>query len=649
MSVSIDLNDDFNENENRANEARAPERTQRVVKENGMQDQIYNPFENLTNGGLFAQDIIATEGDESFLKMLEIMQKTVAASKAAKSIDIIPFAKEAYPDLHFSVIAVVRNNVEPIAPGLPIHSFATMQLMLVEATGEPLRKQQVESRHRGRSYTITPTSEDVYNTYLVEFVTKAIMDRAPTLTKVYSLDPVIVRRTQKIDETSVKRMLVDAQVAVEERSRMRVPGFRDLNYTKLAAKGRDLIVPVTATIANQTKLDSQGQPIYSDATIDVDLEQQNDRSKNRVYIPNGPNASRRICSTSVMVDLVNVDPELIRGNSRKRSHRDFEPQVAWAPRIIVTAIEQFMTRTPSGIFFGLASLAEMAVHRKWAQTFRTSIGKKTDTLRDIGFLNVEANVNDDDVRYAKPLDTQPGVFGDREMEDFLDATVTPDALFAIDCPTSGPNAYATTMFVALARGDDRTRANAHETLANCLRDATGGLIDDFIDLDNVDIVVRDGGEKFHMGYWHDADLNMRDIREIDNYLAIATRVGNTQPELIQDWSATWLRDDTSEEARMAERLEYLEGVTDGTVVVTGTGIRVSLNAAVVEAFVKALEEGSVPIISRDSGEGDHFRSHRAVAKVTRSSLYRGQGLGQRSSYRRDREDPRENRYAARRY
>lgn len=610
----------------------------------------YTPFDNLTGNGVFGQAIVAADGDATFTKILDTMKKTLEASPGAKGIKVFGFDKESHQDLHFSVIAVVRDNSVPMAPGLSKHTFITTQLMLVEATGDALRAPppDTSSLRRGRSYTVTPTPEDVYNSYLVDFVQKQLFAVIPDVRTMYTLDPVIIRRTADTSEQSIKRMLQDAQIAVEVRSHQRVPGFKDMDYTSIGGN-RDVTVPVTATIGAETKFDSQGLPTYQDASISVDIERGSERGQ-RHYVPNGPNSSRRICQTSVMVDLVNVNPDYLQGQVRGKAARDFDPQVAWAPRLIVTGIEQFQTRTTAGVFFALASTAELGARRKWAETFRPSVGNKDKLgLRDIGYLNIEANLDNSDTRHGQVIDTSPAVFSDLDMEDMLDATVTHGALMAVDCPTSGPNAYTTTLLVNVARGDEVTRRESRKELIRALRDATGGRIDTFINLDQRDIVIG-SGDRFHMGYWTDMAGNLRDIRELDNYLAIAARLGKNDPELIRNWTDSWLASDVaSEDQRMAERLELIKAAAEGSVTVTGTGVRISLESEVIEAFALALADGDVPLVSRGTGDGEHFRSKRAVADVSRASLYTGSSFGIRDSgYRRDR-DERGNRFAPSRY
>lgn len=607
---------------------------------------VYNPFAGLKATNLFGQEVNASTGSEGFNAMIETMRKTLKANKVDDRFDVIGFPKEVHTNLHFSVIAIVRNNKVPLDETLPLHQFVTAQALLIESTGESLRPYTVEENRR--TFTHTPTSEDVYNRLMTDYLREQLSS-IYNGSNIYLIDPVIVRRTFKMDnEDAVKAQLVESQIAVETRSHIRVPGFMDFNYvSNLGSK--DLQLPVSVNITGgETRYDTQGLPIYIDATVDVAIERVGSRNS-RVYVPNSPDESKRMCQVGVMVELVPVDPELLDENrSRSRKNRDFTPEVAWAPRAVVTAIEQYLTRTPSGIFFAAASVAELGQDRIWAQTFRPTKNTDQQNLRDIGFLNIEANLDyeNNDSHFGQPIDTSAGRFSDRDMALLLDNTVTRYPMIAVDCMTTGSQAYYTTMLYNIARASTDAGKKSRLELIQSLRDATNGLIDDYIDLNKVDL-LEDAGELLHTGYWFDNAGKMRDIREIDNYLAIACCAGTNNPEMIQQWSDTWLRTDISEAQRMSERLTFIQSAASGTVTVTGTALRVTLNAEVVSAFVRALEAGGLPLISRDTGRGDQFQTHRSISRVRESTLYRGNGFGGRDTRR---EGGRySNSYAASRY
>lgn len=632
--LNLNLNTSTSGDAGRVTSSSSSSNTTREQKMNTAQPGTYDPFATLGVNTLFGQRVNASTGSEGFSAMVEIMNKTLKAAREDDRFDVVPFPKEVHTDLTCSVIAIVRNNKVPMAPGVPAHQFVTAQILLIEASGDSLRPYQSDDGNRSRSYTITPSAEDIYNRLLTDYVRKQLQTHyGESVKSVYLIDPVIVRRTFKMDaEESVKAQLVESQVAVETRSHVRVKGFKDFNYVQRLG-GNDLQLPVTVTMTGgETRHDTQGLPIYSDAVVEVAVERSNGRN-NRAPVPNSPDTSKKICQAGVMVELVPVDPILLEENrsNGRRDRRDFVPEVAWAPRVVVTSIEQFLTRTPSGIWFALASIAELGNKRLWAQTFRRAKGKNDEqNLRDIGYLNIEANLDTtNEERYGRVIDTSVGHFDDRDMGKLLDNTVTHYPMFAVDCLTTGSQAYYTTDLYNMARGSEEAKRHAKASIISSLRDATDNRIDDFIDLSTVRI-LEDEGELLHMGHWFDNHSQMRDNREIDNYLAMAKRFGDNNPDMIKEWCDTWLRGDVSEAQRMSDRLTLLQSAATGTVNVTGTALRVTLNADLINAFALALDAGNLPLVSRDGNDGDQFHSQRSVHRTTQSTLYRGRGFGNRN-------------------
>lgn len=641
--LNLNLNTGDNDRDNdRDRDNRGHHREVPRTSRDEVQQNVYNPFAHLSSGRVFGQVINPGSGSEAFNTLVKTMQKE---AEGVKSLDIIAFPRESFNNLTFSVIAVVRNNRVLLGPGAPKHNFVMAQLLIVECTGETPHP-YTDSSDTRRPFKVTPTAEDANNSLLTAFATEQLQQyyEADGVQTVYLIDPVVVRRSFDVTKVeTIKAQLSQSATAVETRSQVRVPNFKDYNYTTNLGS-TDTTLPVSVTMAaGETVTDLQGLPIHADAIVDVNVERRN--GTNRGPVMNSPTDSRLLCRTGVMVDLVPVDPELLEENRTKR-RGSFEPEVAWAPRGIITNIDQFLTRTPAGTWFSIASVLELARERTWAGTFRgVKAAKDSMNLRDLGMLNIEANVTGEDVRFADPIDTKDPAFDDRAMGIFLDNTVTRSMMLALDCTTTGNQAYMTTNFYNMARGKGDAKKRARSELVKSLRDATDYLIDDFIDLEKCDL-IEDSGDLVHMGVWYDNENRARDLRELDNYLAIASRMGKKNADVIGEWVRTWFDYNAPEDRRMADRLEILQAAASGSVTVTGSALRLTLSDEVLDAFVRALDEGKLPLVSRVSGNGDVFMNHRAVSKVAGRSLYRGAGFSREN---RERDGRGRKSYAADRY
>lgn len=629
MAVNIDNNSGNNANQDTGrNDQRTVSQEARTFTssttpvEKKMSNAFFDPFADNGRGNQVLGRMIHPEsGSEAFKRVIDLMTKATASTNGA--IEIVPFAREIHDQLSYSVIAVVRTNKVPVGPGVPKHDFVTAQLFIMEATGEvPRPFEQGEGRNR---FTVTPTMEDANNTLLVDYVTGNLKKLYGDETIVTLIDPMIIPRDQDLSKDDRILHQLDASItAVNTRTFVRIPGFQDYNFVARHSGNNMQLAVSTRMTGGETRTDLTNRPFYANAEVVVAIEKNGPRQQGEVF--HSPSTNQDVCSASVFVDLVPVDPQLLEDNraTRRSRGRDFEPQAAWAPRLTAVHIEQYMTRTPAGILFALTSLSQLAQDRAFAETFRPNKTNRDGiNLRDIGYLNIEANLDNEESGFGSPVNTSEASFDDRAMGTFLDLTVTRFPILSVDCATTGASAYYTTGLYNVARGRADTERRAQAELMHSLRCATNGLIDEYIN--SSDKFVDGEGELVHVGVWEDESGRVRDLREIDNYLAVAVLAAKN-PSLIADWAETYYRTDVAEARRMADRWTILTSLTAGTARQTGTALRVTINNKVVDGFVNSLKDAKLPMVSRDSGNGDAFTVHRAISRGASHSLYRGNGM-----------------------
>lgn len=606
-----------------------PQNQSRNEKPAMSNQQAYSPFSyGNQNQGTFGQRIQPNEGSAIFAKVTEVMNKALVANKAESMYDIVALPREIHKTLSFSVLVVVRNNKVPLADSLPLQNFVVGQAFIVASTGTVPARYQDNSSFR-RPVVVTPTVEDANNSLLVKYITDVLRDKYGSQNlDVMLLDPVVIPAEVNItDESYINKLLSSSATAVETRAQSKVPGFQDFNFVA-AMGGSDLEMPVSVDPTPDTQVDLTNRPIYGDAVVSVAVESAQVRG-NHTQVMNSNNDSRPVCQTLVMTDLVPCEVDLLEDNRALRNMK-FDPRVAWAPRLTARNIDQYLTRTGSGTMFAIASIAELARNRDWAQTFRTTRGTRNggENYRDVGYLNIEANLKNEEGNYGSPIDTSLGVFSDADLGDLLDCTVAKNPILAVDCYTTGPNAYQTTALALAARGNRDVKEAANRGLMHSMNCATNGILGQLIDLETP--VVEGRGDLIHVGYWFDGDKK-RDIAELDTYLAFATIGGIKNPKLAQEWMATYFSDD-DEEVRMANRLQLLESAATGSMTLTGTALRVTINADVIAAFVEAMARGKLPLVAR-GGEGDLFTTRRPVSNLASRSVYRGDGFGRHTERR----------------
>lgn len=603
----------------------------------------FNPFGtgSLGRSALLGQVVAETGSSANFSALMDLMNKALEAEKTvASAIDLIPLPRESFTQLHFSVILVVRNNKVLLAQNAPKVDFVTAQALLIEASNDKPRAYADNNGNSRSAIMITPTSDEAYNDRLISFIKDQLAAKYPGQ-RVVLADGVVVPTEFTVDETSVKRLLSSTTTAVNTVALQSVPGFVDWNLaTSLnVSRNNRMELPVQLDFADREPHTVLGSPIHADVTVEVGID-AGERGRPELNDGLGYNV---LSSTMVAVELVPVPEQQLEDASRVRFQQP--PKAAWAPRLNIVGVNQYYTRTTAGMLFAIASANELNRDRLWAQAFRAPMtgrrannGDNLPVLNDIGALNIEANVQggESDQWGVHPHTARDNTFGDRELGKFLDLTVVPHAMIAIDCPAAGPQSAYTAPFAAAVRGNEAAKRAAQDDIIKAARDLTDGNIDRTLDLDRANIFVNDG-DVVHLGYWTDIHQRRRDLREF-TYLPIANLVGETNPEVISQWTDTWLRTDVSETRRLADRLELLKLLTNNQLVLQGMALRATFNHRFISALVQGISDTGAPLINRSGDQGDIFTHRRATMQhmddaviTSGSSFSRGRRYDNRDS------------------
>ena len=144
-------------------------------------------------------------------------------------------------------------------------------------------------------------------------------------------------------------------------------------------------------------------------------------------------------------------------------------------------------------------------------------------------------------------------------------------------------------------------------------------------------IFSDAGERVHMGTWIDKDGNKRDIRDID-HIAICNLVGERNPQIIREYSDTYLNTMVPMEKRLADRKRILSAVTGETCTITGFAQRLTFTREFIEALVQGVRATNLAVrVNTPLTEAD-FNNQRAVAGYAGNALLTpGQTFNQ-SSY-----------------
>lgn len=586
----------------------------------------FTPYGRAGERRLAGQRIPENTGSEYFQKLSASVNKLIKDVGVDNEFRVIPLPREVHR-LHYSGLIIVRDKNVTLF-GMPAHKHVVAQVLILEATGDAVRS-IVDTQVSHNPIQITLTSEDVYN----DVYQTAVRNQVSSITgvsvaeDVILIDPIVVPRDLDIGEEQRVRSLVSlATTAVNTRAMFHHANFKDWDINEWLGGRKDARLPVTVESIDGASIENVlGQPIHADTVSRLSLDLTKNRGRQEL---NGDDTEEDIAEAMTFLELVPVNPNLLDVRQAPRGEREFRPRNAWMPRLNIVNVEQSVTRTPAGIVAAILPVVENSKGRRWALPLRPKHGPRDRAdvnFQDPGALNIQANLTNEDVQFAGPMDTTKSDFDDRAFGILLDSTVTSEMSIGIHCTDSGTQAYYTSPFAACARGTAEQRRRAANDIVDSWSDATGGIFREMFDPQR-DQIVDGPGERFHMGYWYNARDQRVDVRAIDQYLPMANLLFAMRQDMnmLIDWCATrWGGGD--EATNLAEHLTILQAATRNTLTVTGMGLGVTLTSHFVDCVVRSAEAARLPLVSRTSDTGMSLTSRNVISNYSGSALFQSNG------------------------
>jgi hypothetical protein len=275
------------------------------------------------------------------------------------------------------------------------------------------------------------------------------------------------------------------------------------------------------------------------------------------------------------------------------------------PRVVLTMLQADRLMTLGGQMLALAAAVSIRERGLWmgmALPQRDVPANEID-LRDFGVLNREVNFGGDPSQPGAPLDIKADSFTNGHLMTYL-KTIFHDGnpVFAVDVSLRGPD---TSYNGALAAADDGD-PGAEKAVLNALNIMTNG---EFARrwVEGTPVTLRKG-ENIHLGHYTKPNGEVVDLRTLDNYIAVQNLAGGSAPDLVRDYSDTYLKTSYPEAQRMAARLVILRKLAPN-LVITGTARRVSFHGKTIDTLVEAMAaiQASIPVTGNtyvDTGTAD---------------------------------------------
>lgn len=366
-------------------------------------------------------------------------------------------------------------------------------------------------------------------------------------------------------------------------------------------KGYELVGSLnypTTSIIGPDKL-----PIHADLVVSTRAQLPRDRD-NRYGT--GFSTSEPVVDVGMMIDLVQIDnPERNRRGRRSRYDERRETH-QYMGNVIVTAIAN-----PRGLVTLSTSLLALstAMVGTTTEVFPELLkpGRSANApLGDIGAIGYQ--IPDDQGNYGY-IDVRGAEFtenGGEALYDLIYDAVAPDLMLSIDIPENILGSRAIKGFTRAA-DEDNDRRSAIARIGKTLNDLTDGVFGHIAP--ELGEIVEVNPLLVPMGYFHDANGQIRDLREL-NFLAALNYAGTKgQSNFMDDWNESVVMADRQRGAALRIQL-MREIVGYDNVHVKGFARRHSLDAAFVEAMAQATQDaGIAPTIGNlHGGERRRFQA-----------------------------------------
>jgi len=453
--------------------------------------------------------------------------------------------------------------------------------------------------------TVTRTAGDADVPAVRETINK-IVQRYFQTDRTFGAIAMVVPRTftdNLVDVASLKNLASQASYNAALALQVRL-GVQPLNVANFIGGGDALQAKLSLDPRPVPNLFNQ--PVRSDIKLQLISE-----PTAKSTIPGfGPTGSTLLAEISAYVEPI-YQPKLPQVNGLPNMPMFGGPTPdmyrKYIPRIVLTEMRSERLRTIGGQLLALVAAISLRNNDTWLATFmpNRSIPAGEIDLHDIGALNLEVNYLGDPTVRGEPFDIRADNVNTPALMAYMRAIFHEGVVFAIDVSTRGPD---TAYNGALAAADDGDTAAINAVLEAANHLSNGNF---------ANMWPKDGevtlkkGETIYLGHYRRANGELRDLRELQDYLAMMNLLGRTAPDLVRDFSDTFLQTQYPEPMRLAARLEIMRKV-DPALVVTGTARRVTLTGMFTDILPKAIAKTNVSIPLTGNTHLDTGTADRAV-------------------------------------
>lgn len=560
-----------------------------------------------------------TSGSEYTSRLKEAIAAEFLVGYPEIKREILVLDKEVYKGIKFSCLVLTGEVPERTDIGKVFH------VLLLAATGEVKN----EFKNIGnRTIEVQLFPGDGLDAYLTNFIIKELEKSFSG--NIYNADGQVVPADFNVsDKEMVRSLSVNCLRAIFAEINTLMPNYQTLNLMNVS-KDSNLVIDIST--GDSKVVDAAGYPVRSSFKIDFSaISKQANTSSGSIH--SEPNQRQNITSMCGFLDLVfsPEDPSMLLVNPFTQNNpQGPKATKRYAPRAILTMFDA-ETVLLSHVLLSVYSTLALQHQKNWVQLLRRKVPTgRTPVYDDIGYLNIEANMENNESGYGNNIDTSN--FDLNTLGQFANALIQDNLMLSIDCPNATSETYYTRVFQLAAMGNP----NAHEAIWEVANQMTDGILSQYFP--KTSPIVNSDFNKVLLGRWTDLDGNVRDIREIDT-ITVANMVGKSHPEMIIDWFNLNIPGFySSEDERLEKMKSMINFILEGAAIFDGTALRVNFSSEFLMAFIRSITECGVSISNVITPiNTNEMSSRRSVFNVDNSAfngvntIFKGSGFGDSST------------------
>lgn len=530
------------------------------------QKQMSQTFSFHSNSGIFGTPIGRTPGTEVLVNLQEKLTEIYKQAKDSSfEFALFPLDKNNEQQLYFSALVVlgfVRGD----------RKVAAFHTLILEASNEAPTSlhQQVQND----MIEVIRVASDAGDNELNKIASEKLQQAFPGV-QFYNADSMVVPRDFNLeDKTAVHNLALNAAMAASTELRKRTPGYSDIN---MAGFARDSSLVVTPRFETSIVKNIDELPRRQDVKIifgSQQVKQQNNQSLN------SGDRSAALAEISGYIDLLwaPVNPVAQYGMMPVPGYQ--MPAQKYAANLIITNFFSPRLSTLAGVLLALTTVKAFSDQNNWYGAFRSN-GVRSN-MRDIGYLNIEANLGGDPNQPGAPVEISMDSYGVTDLYRYLNQLIRPGLAISIDVPESGPESWLLSVLSVAASGSEHS-GEAQRMIFNAAQTLTNGNFANFFP--NGASMFDNVGNPVHLGYYESDKDGYRDIRDVD-YVAVAAM--SRDLDSIKRWSDTWTATSIPLGKRLDTRQRFIRDLTGGKAKFTGKANRITFSAALIDALVKGL-------------------------------------------------------------